>query len=103
MPAAGAVVAEQPASALLPLAPMAARHGLDLKAKRLWAGIASAVAGLVYVLALAALVRMPGNDLGEPLFLLGTLVIAFLRWHERSRAGRRSSACRLRRHQRPNS
>lgn len=68
---------KQPAAALLVLAPMAERHRLSLKASRLRAGLAIALAGIVYLWALAAIVRMPGNSLAEPLFLFGTLVVAF--------------------------
>jgi membrane protease YdiL (CAAX protease family) len=70
-------VFKQPATASQPLAPIAAGHRIDLKAGRVRTGVAIAMAGLVYLLALTALVGMPGNSLDEPLFLLGTLVIAF--------------------------
>lgn len=68
---------KQPVTALQPLAPIAAGHRVDLKAGRFRTGLALAAAGFVYLLALTALVGMPGNSLSEPLFLFGALVIAF--------------------------
>jgi membrane protease YdiL (CAAX protease family) len=70
MAAAGTAV-----DALSPPAAVVSRS--DGKNRYLWIGGAIAAAGIAYALAVATLVRMPGNGLAEPLFLLGTLVIAF--------------------------
>ena len=70
-------MSNQPAIALQQLPSIAAGQRIDPKAGRLRTALVIVIAGLVYALSVAALVRMPGNSLTEPLFLLGTLVIAF--------------------------